>query len=36
MIMKKIIKKIDSMKILKIIEIVLKAVDIIVRICSML
>lgn len=34
--MKKIIKKIDSMMILKIIEIVLKAVDIIVRICSML
>ncbi len=33
--MKKIIKKIDSMMILKIIEIVLKVIDIIVRIISM-
>ena len=33
--MKKIIKKIDSMMILKTIEIVLKVIDIIVRIISM-
>lgn len=34
--MKKIMKKIDSMMILKIIEIVLKFIEIIVRIISML